>query len=81
MGRRIYTVRFKDLRTGEMLPDVLEDATPNLVWAEDGRTLYAGEQSPDAFVHALDAQTLQERWTLRLADAVQSSTPPTGEPR
>ncbi|HRX51045.1 MAG TPA: S9 family peptidase [Candidatus Krumholzibacteria bacterium] len=46
VGRRIYTVRFKDLRTGEMLPDVLEDATPNLVWAEDGRTLFYTRKDP-----------------------------------
>ncbi len=51
----------------------------SLAWAPDGSTLYAAEQSPDAFVRALDPATLEDRWTLRLADRVESSTPPPGE--
>ncbi|HOI41847.1 MAG TPA: S9 family peptidase [Elusimicrobiales bacterium] len=46
-GRRFYTVRFKDLRTGRVLPDRLENVTPNLVWAEDGRTLFYAKQHPE----------------------------------
>lgn len=46
VGRRIYTVRFKDLETGEILPDALENTTANLVWAEDGRTLFYTRKDP-----------------------------------
>lgn len=46
-GRRFYTVYFKDLRTGKVLPDRLENVTPNLVWAEDGRTLFYAKQHPE----------------------------------
>jgi oligopeptidase B len=45
-GRRFYTVRFKDLRTGRVLPDRLDNVTPNLAWAEDGRTLFYAKQHP-----------------------------------
>ncbi|MCY4612769.1 MAG: S9 family peptidase [Nitrospira sp.] len=45
-GRRIYTVRFKDLVTGELLDDVLEGVTGNLAWANDNGTLFYGRQDP-----------------------------------
>lgn len=46
-GRRFYTVYFKDLRTRKVLPDRLENVTPNLAWAEDGRTLFYAKQDPE----------------------------------
>ena len=45
-GRRIYTVRFKNLATGELLDDVLENVTGNIAWANDNRTLFYGKQDP-----------------------------------
>ena len=45
-GRRIYTVRFKNLATGELLDDVLENVTGNVAWANDNRTLFYGKQDP-----------------------------------
>jgi len=45
-GRRIYTIRFKDLTSGEMLDDVLSDVTPNMTWANDNRTLFYAKQDP-----------------------------------
>ena len=47
-----------------------------VAWAADGATAYAGEASPDAFVHALEPDDLASRWTVRLADAVGSSPAP-----
>jgi hypothetical protein len=52
-----------------------------LAWSADGQTLYAAEQSPDALVHALEPGSLESRWTLRLADRVQSTPMPAGEDR
>jgi oligopeptidase B len=46
VGRRIYERRFRDLATGEDLPDVIAGVTPNGVWAEDGRTFYYARQDP-----------------------------------
>jgi oligopeptidase B len=47
VGRRKYTIRFKDLSTGEMLADEIPEATPNLVWANDDRTLFYTKQDPE----------------------------------
>ncbi len=45
-GRRIYAVRFKNLVTGELLDDVIENVTGNLAWANDNTTLFYGKQDP-----------------------------------
>jgi oligopeptidase B len=45
-GRRIYTIRVKDMETGEVLPDVISDVTGNFVWANDNRTLFYSKQDP-----------------------------------
>jgi hypothetical protein len=57
---------------------VAEALAKEVAWAADGGTLYVGEESPDAFVKALDPGTLADRWTVRLADVVGSSTIPKG---
>lgn len=40
LSRRIYTLRFKNLVTGEMLPDVIENTTGQAVWANDNNTVF-----------------------------------------
>ncbi len=45
-GRRIYTIRFKDLGSGETLPDMIPEVTGNLAWANDNRTLFYSKQDP-----------------------------------
>ena len=47
VSRRIYTVRFRDLTSGEMLPDVLETTTGEVVWAADNRTVFYGGKNPE----------------------------------
>ena len=46
VGRRFYTIRFKDLATGALLPDTIKDVTGNLAWANDNRTLFYTRQDP-----------------------------------
>ena len=46
VGRRIYTIQFKDLATGELLPDTIPEVTGNMAWANDDRTLFYGKQDP-----------------------------------
>lgn len=58
------------------LPEALIRA---VAWSPDGSLLYVAEQSPDATLRAVDPHTLADRWTLRLADLVGTSTPPAGE--
>lgn len=53
-----------------------ETMVKSVTWSPDGATLYAAEQSPDAFVHALAVPDLASRWTFRLADELESSPPP-----
>ncbi len=50
VGRRQYTVRFKDLETGKLLDDVIEGASPNVVWADDNRTLFYVENDPETLL-------------------------------
>ena len=40
LSRRIYTLRFKDLRTGQMLEDKITNTTGNCVWANDNKTVF-----------------------------------------
>ena len=39
-GGRVSSIRFKNLRTGEMLPDIIPRAIGGIAWAEDNRTLF-----------------------------------------
>lgn len=47
VGRRFYTLRFRDLATGGQLPDVLKDITSNVVWANDNKTVFYAKQDPE----------------------------------
>jgi oligopeptidase B len=46
VGRRQYTLRFKNLATGETLEDSVGNAEPDLAWADDNRTVYYIEKDP-----------------------------------
>ncbi len=40
LGRREYTIYFKDLSNGKILPDKIEYTTGNPVWANDNKTVF-----------------------------------------
>ncbi len=40
LGRRIFTIHFKNLMTGALLPDRLENTTGKSVWAADNRHVF-----------------------------------------
>lgn len=40
LGRRIYSIRFKDLQTGAYLPDELPNTTGGAVWAMDNQHIF-----------------------------------------
>ena len=46
LGRRFYAIRFKNLATGEMLPDEIPNVTGNVAWASDNKTVFYGKQDP-----------------------------------
>ena len=45
-GRRIYTIRIRNLDTGEAYPEAIENASGNMVWAEDNETLFYTRRDP-----------------------------------
>lgn len=46
VGRRFYTMHFKNLRTGEVLKEVLPNVTGNVAWANDDTTVFYAKQDP-----------------------------------
>ena len=46
VSRRIYTARFRNLTTNEMLPDVIDGISGCPVWANDDKTLFYVKKDP-----------------------------------
>ena len=44
VGRRIYTIQVKDLKTGKILSDKIENVTGGSTWANDNKTLFYTKQ-------------------------------------
>ena len=47
VGRRIYTIHFKNLETREILKDQIPDVTGNFVWAADQASIFYSKQDPE----------------------------------
>ena len=47
VGRRFYTLRFKNLDSGQLLDDVLPDVTGVAAWANDSTTVFYVKQHPE----------------------------------
>lgn len=47
IGRRIYTIWFKNLETGQIYADTIPEVTGNFVWAADNETLFYSKQDPE----------------------------------
>jgi oligopeptidase B len=47
VGRRFYTLRFKDLGSGKLLDDALPDVTGISAWANDSKTVFYVKQNPE----------------------------------
>ncbi|HZH44851.1 MAG TPA: S9 family peptidase [Lysobacter sp.] len=50
VGRRQYVIRIKNLETGELYPDEIRGVSPNLVWADDNRTVFYVENDPETLL-------------------------------
>ncbi|MCX5790980.1 MAG: S9 family peptidase [Elusimicrobia bacterium] len=65
-GRRFFTVYFKDLVTGQVAEEKIENTAGNMVWANDNRTLVYVKQNPETlrwervFSHELGAKKDKE---------------------
>ncbi|OYU80113.1 MAG: oligopeptidase B [Flavobacterium sp. BFFFF1] len=44
VGRRIYTIQIKDLGSGAVMPDKIENTTGSAVWANDNQTIFYTRQ-------------------------------------
>jgi len=45
-GRRQFTIRVKDIASGEVLPDTITGASAHIVWGDDNNTLWYVENDP-----------------------------------
>lgn len=45
-GRRKYQLRFKDLNSGELLPESIDNISGGGVWAEDSKTVFYTKKDP-----------------------------------
>lgn len=50
IGRRQYTLRVRNLKTGELYPERIENIDPAIVWAGDNRTLLYVEKDPETLL-------------------------------
>ncbi|MFD0738814.1 S9 family peptidase [Lysobacter koreensis] len=50
IGRRQYTIRIKNLATGETYADSISGVSANLVWADDNKTLFYIENDPETLL-------------------------------
>ena len=68
VGRRIYTIKIKNLETDVILPDVIENATGGSVWANDNQTLFYTRQ--DKVTLRADTVFKHKLGTLATADSL-----------
>ncbi|RMB59413.1 S9 family peptidase [Dokdonia sinensis] len=47
VSRRQYTIRFKDLETGTLFSEKIENTTGSAVWANDNKTVYYSRKDPE----------------------------------
>lgn len=66
VGRRIYTIQIKNLETGEIFSDKIENATGSSVWANDNNTIFYTKQdevtlrSDKVFKHKLNTDSVND---------------------
>ncbi|MBL4941732.1 MAG: S9 family peptidase [Colwellia sp.] len=50
ISRRIYDIRFKDLKTGELLSDTLAGTSGRIEWGNDNKTVYYIKKDPQTLL-------------------------------
>ena len=80
VGRRRYTVRFRDLQTGRDLPDAVPDVTANVTWASGNDAVFYARQDPETLRpyqilrHRLGDDPRSDRIVYQESDAEFSCT-------
>ena len=78
-GRRIYSIGFKNLTTGEILSDVILSVTGNIEWGNDNRTLFYARQDPETlrsyqiYRHVLGQDPAQDELVFEESDETFSA--------
>ena len=74
VGSYLGYLRLVDVLTGAVLHEkrICEGLIKCLCFSRDGKILFIGEQSPDAFVYAMDVETKKIKWRFRLADDLET---------
>lgn len=47
VGRNFFTIKFRDLKTGKDLPDVIQNVRPSFAWANDNKTIFYVKPHPE----------------------------------
>lgn len=73
VSRRKYTLRFKDLQTGEILPDQIPNTTGSAVWANDNKMIFYTMKDPalrsfKIFSHILGTPVSRDKEVYHEAD-------------
>ena len=50
VSRRQYHIRFKNLKTGELYPDDIDNASPAIAWANDNKSLFYVKKHPETLL-------------------------------
>jgi oligopeptidase B len=50
VGRRQYVLQFKDLASGKLLPDRIENVDPSIAWTADSRSVLYLEKDPETLL-------------------------------
>ena len=77
LSRRIYTIRFKNLETGELLEDFIPNTTGGAVWANDNKTVFYNIKdetlrSYKVFKHVLGTSHTEDEEVFHEKDATFS---------
>ncbi|MDX1666593.1 MAG: S9 family peptidase [Saprospiraceae bacterium] len=79
LGRRIYTIRFKDLETGELLEDKIPYTSGGIAWANDNQTVFYTLREPETLRaykimrHRLGTPVSEDREVFEESDPTFSS--------
>ncbi len=78
IGTFLGQIVVTDIYTGNVLlkKKIAEGLIKHLDFSPDGKTLYFGEQSVDAFVIAMDIKSGEILWKYRMANDLKTSPPP-----
>lgn len=79
VSRRQYNIQVKNLRTGEIYPDKIENTTGSSVWANDGKTLFYTKKDPvtlrsdKIFKHVLGASSDDDELVFHEKDSTYNT--------